>query len=269
MADEIAEHVRVLCEGDDASKAAAAKALGSLAYFPAANKVAIVEAGGISPLVDLLRDGGAEAKGRAARALNNLASNHPTGYRVLTALEGLIHVLREGDDASKTVAAKQLGDFAIITEHRRAIAAAGGISPLVDLLRDGGAEAKGRAAEALFWLAFDDANRILISEAGAVPRLVDLLRDGREVDKGQAAMALGNLARKNDANAVAIAAEIGFDAVVELARDGRVHVPGARGVPPRASCDAKRKAARLLPRMCLPRAIIPDEIAAATALFLV
>ena len=189
MADEIAEHVRVLCEGDDASKAAAAKALGSLAYFPAANKVAIVEAGGISPLVDLLRDGGAEAKGRAA--------------------------------------------------------------------------------EALFWLAFDDANRILISEAGAVPRLVDLLRDGREVDKGQAAMALGNLARKNDANAVAIAAEIGFDAVVELARDGRVHVPGARGVPPRASCDAKRKAARLLPRMCLPRAIIPDEIAAATALFLV
>ena len=118
-------------------------------------------------------------------------------------------------------------------------------------------------------LAFEnEANQAAIAEAGAIPPLVDLLRDGGADAKHAAAWALGILARDNDANAVAIAVAIGFDAVVDLARGGQVHVDDG-GWGRHASRAAKRKAARILLRKCLPRAIIPDVIAAATATFLV
>ena len=111
-------------------------------------------------------------------------------------------------------------------------------------------------------------NQVLIAEAGGIPPLVGLLRDGSANAKADAAWALGILARDNDANAVAIAVAIGFDAVVDLARGGQVHVDDG-GWGRHASRAAKRKAARILLRKCLPRAIIPDVIAAATATFLV
>ena len=74
--DEITEHVRALREGDDASKAAARRVLGYLA-LQSGNAVLIVEAGGIPPLVDFLRDGSVEAKVQAAWALRNLAFHTP------------------------------------------------------------------------------------------------------------------------------------------------------------------------------------------------
>ena len=105
----------------------------------------------------------------------------------------------------------------------------------------------------------------MIAEAGGIPPLVKLLRNG-SADLNFAAWVLGNFARDNAANAVAIAAAVGFDAVVELARRGSVTVDD-RSVVEHAGVPAKRKAARILLRKCLPRAI-PDEIAAATAAFL-
>ena len=64
---EIEGLVRALREGDDAAKASAARALGDLMclYISTTatnNRVRIVEAGGIRPLVELLRDGLRETK---------------------------------------------------------------------------------------------------------------------------------------------------------------------------------------------------------------
>ena len=68
MAASIAAHVRALREGDDASKTAAAVALCSLTWSPyiPENRVAIAQAGGIEPLVQLLHDGSAMAKVRGS-----------------------------------------------------------------------------------------------------------------------------------------------------------------------------------------------------------
>ena len=90
-------------EDNDTAKAAAALTLGNLTWNNNTNRILIAEAGGIPPLVALLRDGSAEAKRQAARALWSLARNN----------------------AANAVA----------------IAEAGGIPPLVELLRDGSAEA--------------------------------------------------------------------------------------------------------------------------------
>ena len=137
----------------------------------------------------------------------------------------------------------------------------------VRVLREGDDASKMAAAKALGYLARYHGNRVLIAEAGAIPPLVELLRDGGADAKYVAAVALRNLASNNDANAVAIAAAVGLEALVQLARRGRVTVDGEEIVR-HASLAAKGDAARLLLRKCLPRAI-PDEIAAATALFLV
>ncbi|KAH8044622.1 hypothetical protein JL722_14594 [Aureococcus anophagefferens] len=135
--------VRDLREGDDAAQTAAARAVDSLTSWDNfANKVAIAEAGGIPPLVELLRDGSADAKAAAALALRRLAY----------------------DNAA----------------NQASIAETGGIPQLVQLLRDGSAGAKEWAAYALYHLAdSNDANAVAIAVAVGFDALVQLARDGR------------------------------------------------------------------------------------------
>ncbi|KAK7230396.1 ubiquitin-protein transferase [Aureococcus anophagefferens] len=234
---EIEGLVRALREGDDADKAVAARALHKTAHNSDANRVLIAEAGGIPPLVELVRDGSAEAKQVAMGTLENLACN----------------------DANKV-----------------AIAEAGGIAPLVELLRDGSAEAKEEAAWLLFYLAGDNngGNKVLIVEAGGIAPLVEILRNGPRNAIHPAAIALEGIAVFNDANAVAIAAAVGLEALVQLARRGRVTVesgcewlivPGVGDVtvneqlvlPAGTGIAAKRKAALVV--SALLRACVPVE----------
>ena len=90
------------------------------------NQVAIVKAGGIPPLVALVRDGTDEQKKHATGAMGFLAS----------------------DD-----------------DNNIAIAKAGGIPSLVTLVRDGNEEQKEEAAGALECLAENDDNEVLIAKA--------------------------------------------------------------------------------------------------------
>ena len=203
---EIEGLVRALREGDDAAKLAAARSLHPLVQRNASDRVLFAEAGGIPPIVELLRDGSADAKQQAARAIGHLAF---------------------GNAAANKVA---------IAEH-------GGIPPLVELLRDGSADAKEQAARAIGHLAFGNAaNKVAIAEHGGIPPLVELLRDGSAGAKSMAVWALRFLADSNDANVVALAAAVGLDALVELARRGSVTFDERRIVR-RATLPAKRKAA--------------------------
>ena len=230
---EIYGLVRALREGDDAVKTAAALDLGDLLWdeldYPYEDL--IVEAGGIPPLVELLRDGSAKAKKEAAWALGNLACN---GVNVIL------------------------------------IAEAGGIPPLIKLVRDGSADAKRAAAGALCNLArnnHNDDNQVLIAEAGGIPPLVHLMRDGSAEGKTMGTLALGSLAGNNNANAFAVATAVGLEALVELARRGRVTVDNKSAVY-NAGVPAKRKAALVvaaLLRDCVPvearsRADVQDVI---------
>jgi len=213
---EIEGLVRALREGDDAAKFAAARSLHPLVQRNAANRVLFAEAGGIPPLLELLRDGSAGAKAMAARALCILAY----------------------DNAA----------------NQAAIAEAGGIPLLVELLRDGSADAKLWAAAALGNLVQNNTIRVMVAAAGGIPPLVDLLRDTKSGGgKLVIARVLRNLAHinhanlvaiasDNHANAVAIAVAAGLEALVALARRGRVTVENELIVS-NASLPAKRKAA--------------------------
>ena len=138
---EIERLVRASREGDGAAKEAAARRLGDLAGSTA-EKAAIPKAGGIPPLVELLRDGVMWAKEAAVRALCNLAG---------------------GNDANKVL-----------------IAEAGGIPSLVELLRDGDAAAKYQARWTLGVLAENSAsNAVAIAAAVGLEAIVQLARGGR------------------------------------------------------------------------------------------
>ena len=94
----------MLGAGDADALAAAARALGNLAAFNAANKEAIAKAGGIAALVTLVRDGTDAQKENAALALRSLTVNN--------------------------------------ADNNVALAQAGGIAPLVKLLRGSSTDAQ-------------------------------------------------------------------------------------------------------------------------------
>ena len=141
MEQRIEGLVRILREGDDAAKFAAARELCNHAHGKRASKAAIAEAGGIPPLVELLRDGSVEGKRSAARVLCHLTSN----------------------DAARV-----------------AIAEAGGIPLLVDLLRSGNTPLSAAAA-LRYLAHNNDANAVAIALAVGLEALVELARGGEVI----------------------------------------------------------------------------------------
>ncbi|KAG1676327.1 hypothetical protein FOA52_001122 [Chlamydomonas sp. UWO 241] len=165
---------------------AAASALDSLAFYHAQNQHAIVAAGAIPALVQLLQ-GLEGVQDAAAGALRSLAENN--------------------------------------TQNQTTIAAAGAIPALVQLLQDVDPESEpGRAAFALGCLADHHAkNQTAIVAAGAFPALIDLLdpnlvptRCSFADDVFAATVALGNLAANHPQNQTAIAAAGAIPALVGL-----------------------------------------------------
>ena len=150
----------------------------------------IAKAGGIPPLVALIRDGSDAQKRIAASALENLAANADNREAIIRPLVALV---RDGTDAQKASAAGALQNLAQDDDSREAI-----IKPLVALVRDGDDEQKEVAAGALENLADCADNKIPIAQAGGIPPLVALVRDGNDAQKRIAASALQNLAANAD-----------------------------------------------------------------------
>ena len=92
----------------------AADALRNLAYKCADNEIAIAKAGGIPPLVALVRDGNDAQKLYAAGALRNLAANADNQIAIAQAggIPPLVVLVRDGNDAQKSNAAGALQKLA-------------------------------------------------------------------------------------------------------------------------------------------------------------
>ena len=170
--------VELLQSGGEGARCAA----GALVYLAwnDDNKVAIAAAGGIAPLVELVRSGRADAKGSAARALANLSRNADNRVAIAAAggIAPLVEVVWSGSDRAKGWAANALRNLAYYNpDNQVAIAATGAIAPLVALTRSGGQGAEDAEA-ALKNLAHDNVdNRVLIAEAkGDIKELVALAR---------------------------------------------------------------------------------------------
>ena len=152
-----------------------------------------MEAGGIAPLVAVLRDGTDDSKTNAACALFNLATtDNATKGRIVEAggIAPLIALLRDGTDDSKIYAAHALFNLAATDNATRGrIVEEGGIAPLVALLRDGTDGGRTVVAGALRELAINDAIRGLIADADDWE--VRGVQDGSEVVRDLANYILG------------------------------------------------------------------------------
>ena len=209
--------VGAMTEGGSADAKNAAAALARLAKN-AANQVAIAEAGGIAPLVELARGGSEGAKTWALLALANLATSSANQVAIAEAggIAPLVELAHSGSAGAKTWAALALANLATNSANKVAIAKAA-VGALVELVRGGSADAAG----ALRILATNNAtNQVAIAAAGGIAPLVELVRGGSAGAKQQAAGALRNLASENAANTAAIAAEGGVAPLEQLARDG-------------------------------------------------
>jgi vacuolar protein 8 len=208
--------------GNASAKENAGEALGYLSRDTEIKK-SIATAGGVPPLIQLLRDGSADTKEIAAGVLRNLARNEEN-QSVITDAGGippLVQLLKDGTFGAKEQAVVVLRYLAAGAENKKTIAVAGGIPPLVQLLTEGSAAAKEQAAGVLGSLAVDADNQRAIAAAGGIPLLVRLLRDDSSKAKENTAQALWNLA-VNAENQKIIAAAGGIPPLVQLIKDGSV-----------------------------------------------
>jgi vacuolar protein 8 len=179
--------VRVL-EDASAGNATKANAAGKLARHARGDwgnprTKAVVVAGAIPSLVELLRGGLNEGKKNAAAALGMIApcSDATAAMVAAGALPMLVELLRSGSDKGKATAAGALANLMANNndDSNAAVVVAGVILLLVQLLRGVLAPGQTNAAAALrALLGSTDDNRAAVVAAGALLPLVELMRDG-------------------------------------------------------------------------------------------
>jgi len=223
----INQQVVLLKVGTLEEKTQAALVLGILAATSPENQAAIVRAGAISLLVELLRSELPEARGQAAVALRALATNNTYNKVAIVragAIPLLIRLLQADAVEVQEVAAGALQTIAD-TNSQAEIAQAGALVPLVALLRDERPGVREEAAGALVVLAMNSDNQVAIAQVGAIPILIELLRDAVPSVREQAAAALKNLAAERMDNRLAIGRAGAFAPLADLLRDD---LPGVR-----------------------------------------
>ena len=192
------------------------------------------------------------------------------------AVPALIEILKTGSECSKARAAGTLGNLASNHNDNKGLIAAAGIVPLLDLLRDGSDSCKNSAAMALRNLSTLSDNRVAIAAAGAIPLLVAAETGSHAGAKKHAAVALHNLGFDNVDNQVAIAKARGAEALVRIARRGMIETPIAWPyISYLPSAGASERVARLLAarrsviiRKILEAALPPEIAASVVAPFL-
>ena len=206
-----------LDDGTEARKCAA-NALAELASL-SKNSTAIVAAGGIRPLVQLLIEGDDEGKQCASAALARLATgNRQTAADIATAgaIVPLVDLLRGScGDAAQQEAAGALFALADDNNNRVAITDAGGIGPLVTLLGSSNERSRQHAKGVLVRLSIESANRAII-----IKELVGMLVDSEASAQEQAAAALANLASETAENRVSIVDAGGISPLLKLLENG-------------------------------------------------
>ena len=218
----VEEMVDLLTRGTAKAQTRAAAALASQAATGPAESKRIVSAGGLQPLLLLLRRDG-EVQDHAARAIMSLADcmEHQKAITVAGAIPAVVALLQSATAAVQDTAAGILGNLAIQNpSNQAAIVAAGALPPLVNLLLKGSSPAKEQACFALWNLACQNGdNQAAIEQAAAIKPLVTLLSKGSASLQEEAAGALMNLAAHPD-NKRSIASAGAIEPLVEMVKAG-------------------------------------------------
>ena len=128
--------VAALGAGDAAVTEAAARALSKFAGENNANRVAIAEAGAITPLIKLVRLGSDGAKKAAVAALHYLSFDKANEVAIVEAgaIAPLVGLLSLGSEGAREQAAGALWTLSL--NNAAAVAEAGGVAPLEKLVCD-------------------------------------------------------------------------------------------------------------------------------------
>jgi len=206
-----------------------AQTLAQLASFSPESQTAIGRAGGISTLVQILREGPREERPKAVGAILNLVQGNPANQAALVACEGIVALVamtreRPAADEVCGVIARILSTLVKTDKaHASSIASAGGIAMLVRLVRQGSSVSCGLAVFSLRHLALSSTDaKLLIAQEGGIAPLIWLLQEGSLESRGYAAGALAALADGCSNNQAAIAVSGGIIPLVLLLKEGAV-----------------------------------------------
>ena len=195
------------------------------------NKRAVVQAGGVEPLVQVLRYGrSAAARENAAAALASLAAleEHKTSIgRCVGVIRGLVELLGRpnGTVRGKKDAAMALFSLSIAQENKARIVQAGATRHLLEFLADGGQDEGGggmvdKAAALLANLATIDEGRAAIVQEGGIPLLVEVVEMGSHKGKENAAAALLQLCLSSQTRCALVLEEGAVPPLITLSQLG-------------------------------------------------
>ncbi|GAB4854810.1 hypothetical protein Ancab_023394 [Ancistrocladus abbreviatus] len=143
-----------------------------------ANKVKIVRAGVVPPLVEVLKEGFPEAQEHASGALFSLAlhDDNKTAIGVLGALPPLIHMMRSQSESARHDSVLALYHLSLVQSNRTKLVKLGSVQILLDMVKSG--RMTGRVLLILCNLAGCIEGRAAMLDAGAVECFVEMLRKG-------------------------------------------------------------------------------------------
>lgn len=177
--------VGILMQRNTSAQLKAAEALALLASRSSVMRTAIVHAGAIEPLVQLLGSGTRSEKGtppeRAAAVLSDLARFSEGKVEMARAggIKPLVLMLSSTCDSARTHASCALRHLSAIQENKAEILELSGIEKFVELLSDANPDTQRHACYALWQLATSVDSKVTIVEAGGIKPLVECMKDIR------------------------------------------------------------------------------------------
>lgn len=243
--------VSLLTSDNTGAQERSATAIWALAKAQPTSPGIIVNAGAISPLVNLLSAGTLWAKQQAAGALSTLGLNNP-GNQLAIAI-GLVELLGRGDPPAQEAVTKLLLELAGDRDSRQAIAKAGAIHRLVVQLKSPSPMVQELAAACLTHLTADGKRNVdECSAAGGIKPLVTLLSSTSFAAQAHAATVLADMTKGTDErsaeNQLSMVKEGGIGPLVLLLNnagaDGKAAAAGAlwslaKGLPETQSAVAE------------------------------
>ena len=209
--------VGLLANQNTGTQRRAACVLSDLARDNPGSPVVIVNAGAISPLVNLLSGGAADVKEEAARALSTLALNSPSTQ--LAIASGLVVLVGTGSAESQEHVSQLLLTLSKDADNCVAIVRAGAVPRLVVQLRGGGstsAIAQELAAAVLACLAATEDGIRGILSSNCIRPLVSMLTTGTAGAQAYSAAVLAELARISNKSSTQIMSEGGIVPLVAM-----------------------------------------------------
>ncbi|KAK6146089.1 hypothetical protein DH2020_019958 [Rehmannia glutinosa] len=195
FSDAVEPLVDMLCFGSDEANEAALAALLNLAVKDETNKVNIIHAGALKPIINFLQSENTTLQEHAVAALITLSAS-PANKPIISAsgaIPHLVNILKRGSSQAKFDAVMALYNLSTHPENITLILQTEPLSPLITLLKS--CKKSSKTAEKCTALieslvAFDEGRTVLTSEEGGILAVVEILEGGSHQSREHAVGAL-------------------------------------------------------------------------------